>query len=719
MTDSEGTPYRPHLETEVQFLKGVGSRYLPQFHKLGIHTVGDLLRHFPRRYEDRRSLPPMSGLREGIFATVRGEITRVQSRPTRGGKVILNATLEDRTGQVNLMWFNQPWMARQLEKYGGELIAYGMVRESRMGWEIANPEIETIEDDEDVADFARIVPVYPLTEGLPQRTIRRAVRNALTQVVDQVEDPLPRDFRKANDLDPLVTSLREIHLPTDDLARDRARRRLVFDEFFYLQVGLQLRRRAAQRELGIAFPISQLSGAPMEPTSVFEGTSALAEGGTLWDEVHAMLPFELTGAQRRVIHEIWRDMERPAPMNRLVQGDVGSGKTAVAACALLAAVRCGWQGAMMAPTEILAEQHYINLHRLFDPLGIPVVLLVGKLTASQRRSARQRTASGEARIAVGTHALVQEGVEFAKLGLAVVDEQHRFGVLQRAALRMKGTMADVLVMTATPIPRTLAMTQYGDLDLSVIDELPPGRKPIKTHWKRADDRDSVYAGVRKLIDEGRQAYFVCPMISDSERLQTQAAQDLHYRLSQQEFEGRRVGLLHGQMKPAEKETVMNQFRAHELDILVSTVVIEVGVDVPNASVMVIEDAHRFGLAQLHQLRGRVGRGAHQSFCVLIGEATSEDTRQRLQIMTETNDGFRIAEADFRLRGPGELAGTRQSGMADLLIADLTSDGRILEEAREAAIQLLDGDPDLSRPEHAPLLRRVQAVRADFAMATIS
>ena len=719
MSDSVARPYLPTLETEVQFLKGVGPRWLPQLNKLGIRTVGDLLHHYPRRYEDRRDLPPMSRLTEGIYATVRGELTQVRARPTRGGKVMLNATLEDATSQVNLMWFNQPWMRRQLENYSGEIIAYGMVKESKYGWEIANPEIEMIEDDEDVADFARIVPVYPLTEGLAQRTIRRAVRTALDLVLEQIEDPLPAEFRRANQLDGLILSLRHIHLPPDDPARDRARRRLVFDEFFYLQVGLQLRRQAAQRELGIAFPISKLAGSTVEPASLFAGASTLPEGGTLWDEVHAMLPFELTGAQRRVIHEIWRDMERPAPMNRLVQGDVGSGKTAVAACALLAAVRCGWQGALMAPTEILAEQHYINLHRLFDPLGIPVVLLVGKLNAAQRRAARQRTASGEARIAVGTHALVQEGVEFAKLGLAVVDEQHRFGVMQRAALRMKGALSDVLVMTATPIPRTLAMTQYGDLDLSIIDELPPGRRPIKTHWKQPGDRDTVYAGVRKLIVEGRQAYFVCPMIADSERLQTQAAQDLHYRLSEQEFSDRRVGLLHGQLKPAEKESVMDQFRRQELDILVSTVVIEVGVDVPNATVMVIEDAHRFGLAQLHQLRGRVGRGAHQSFCILIGEAKSEETRQRLQIMTQTNDGFVIAEKDFRLRGPGELAGTRQSGMADLLIADLTHDGLILEEAREAAITLLEVDPEMTQPEHHLIMGRVLAVRANFAMATIS
>jgi ATP-dependent DNA helicase RecG len=440
----------------------------------------------------------------------------------------------------------------------------------------------------------------------------------------------------------------------------------------------------------------------------------------LQEQIRSMLPFELTGAQKRVIEEIFVDMEVASPMNRLVQGDVGSGKTAVAACAMLAAVRSGYQAALMAPTEILAEQHYRNLTNLFEPLGISVALLVGKLTKSAKDKALAATMTGSAKIAVGTHALIQEGVKFDRLGLAVVDEQHRFGVMQRAALREKGLgNPDILVMTATPIPRSLTMTLYGDLDLSVIDELPPGRRPIKTHWKQPFERDSVYSGVAKLLQEGRQAYFVCPMINENEKMSTQAATDLHYRLSEGPFKEFRVGLLHGQMKSQEKESVMDSFRAHELDILVSTTVIEVGVDVPNASVMVIEDANRFGLSQLHQLRGRVGRGEYQSYCILISDARSEGTQRRMDTMVETNDGFRISEVDLEIRGPGEIAGTRQHGNLDFKIADLVQDGRQLEVARQAAIKIVDLDPTLSSPENVRMLERVRERRERMALVAIS
>jgi ATP-dependent DNA helicase RecG len=406
-------------------------------------------------------------------------------------------------------------------------------------------------------------------------------------------------------------------------------------------------------------------------------------------------------------------------MNRLVQGDVGSGKTAVAAAAMLACVRCGYQAALMAPTEILAEQHYINIHRVFDPLGVPVRLLVGKQTAAQKKKAIDAAKSGEAPICIGTHALIQEGVAFDRLGLAIIDEQHRFGVLQRAALRAKGYNPDVLVMTATPIPRTLTMTLYGDLDLSVIDEMPPGRRPIKTHWKKPSERPTVYEAVRKLLKEGRQAYFVCPLISESDKMQTQAAEDLYYRLSKGEFSDFRVALLHGQLKAAEKEETMDSFRRGEIDVLVSTVVIEVGVDVPNASVMVIEDANRFGLSQLHQLRGRVGRGEHQSFCVLIAEATTEEAQRRLSVLAETGDGFRIAEEDLRIRGPGDVAGTKQHGELEFQFADLIRDGVLLERARTAALRILETDPGLEKPEHAKMLARVLEKRPERALVPVS
>ncbi len=710
------------LDTEVQFLKGVGPKTAMLLGKLGIKTVRDILWFFPRRYDDRSKLPQLLMLRAGEAQTVRGRLVDVSTRGTRGGKVLIRAILDDGTSQVGLVWFNQPWVARELQKVqGGEIVAFGMVKEGQgRSLEMTSPEWEVLDEDDEVGDFARITPVYPLTEGVPQWAVRKAAASAIEYFSRLLEDPLTEEILRANRLKPLSWCIKQMHQPDSPDTLDQARGRLVFEEFLYLQLVLQMRRNEVKQEVGISFPISQLEHLPPGASpSLF----AAADGdhkGDLWTQVHAMLPFELTGAQKRVIGEIWQDMERPYPMNRLVQGDVGSGKTAVAASAILAAVKCGYQAAMMAPTEILAEQHYLNLVKLFDPLGITVNLMVGKQTAKQKRTAMEKAAGGEAQVNVGTHALISEGVKFHKLGLAVIDEQHRFGVVQRMALRQKGFgHPDVLVMTATPIPRTLTMSLYGDLDLSVIDELPPGRKPIKTHWKKPWDRDKVYATVRTLIQEGRQAYFVCPMISESDKMQTQAAEDLHYRLTHETYPDLRVGLLHGQMKPAEKEEVMEQFRRHDLDILVSTVVIEVGVDVPNATVMVIEDANRFGLAQLHQLRGRVGRGAHQSFCILVADATNPDSEKRLRILEETTNGFKIAEEDLKIRGPGDVVGTRQSGEIEFQLANLVDDGPVLETARQAAIGILDRDKNLSRPEHQMLLQKIREQRSYEALIVVS
>jgi ATP-dependent DNA helicase RecG len=722
MSETVRTVPADPLELDVQFVKGVGPNNAKLFAKAGISTVRDLLYTLPRRYEDRRNLPPIGKLRPGQFATVRGKLIGFDGRPLRGGKVVIKAALSDGTGSVTLVWFNQPWVKKKLEGYRGELIAYGQVKESGWAFEIHSPEYELVDEENDGEAFARIVPVYPLTEGLSLWLFRKAAQAAVERYAGAVEEPLPAWLRTAYKLKPLPWCLRQVHLPESDEARQDARRRLVFEEFLYLQIALEQKRLETHSEAGISFRISQLGGmTPTRPDSqLFTEKHALREGETLWDEVHRMLPFELTAAQRRVIGEIWSDMERPYPMNRLVQGDVGAGKTAVAACAMLAAVRCGYQAAMMAPTEILAEQHYNNLRRLFDPLGIEVVLLVGKQSKGQKKTAVAKTKGSHAQIAVGTHALIQESVAFDKLGLVVIDEQHRFGVLQRAALRDKGVgMPDVLVMTATPIPRTLTMTLYGDLDLSIIDELPPGRKPIKTHHKGLEMRERVYQQVRELIAQGRQAYFVCPMVSESEKLQAQAAEDLHYRLTHEVYPDLRVGLLHGQMKPKEKEAVMEQFRKHELDILVSTTVIEVGVDVPNATVMIVEDANRFGLAQLHQLRGRVGRGDHQSFCILLADTKNEEAEARMGIMVETTDGFRIAEEDLRLRGPGDMLGTKQSGMMDFEIADLVQDSAQLEIARQAAQKVLAKDPSLTDPQHALLRKKVANQRLKWSAILVS
>ena len=590
---------------------------------------------------------------------------------------------------------------------------------------MASPEWEKIDPEEGEDSFARLFPVYSLVEGIAQKSMRRAVANALDLALP-LDDPLPASLLRSQNLMGLDEALRQIHDPESDETRAEARRRLVFEEFFYLQVALAMRRSETQQESGISFPVAALkSGGPKteggaESDLFATERKAMREGEPLWQGIGRMLPFTLTGAQRRVVEEIFDDMEKSHPMNRLVQGDVGSGKTAVAACALLAAIRSGCQGALMAPTEILAEQHAVNLRRLMEPLGVGIELLVGKLTATEKRKAAARVASGEANLAIGTHALIQEGIEFHKLGLVVVDEQHKFGVLQRKALRDKGAVnPDVLVMTATPIPRTLTMTIYGDLDVSVIDELPPGRKPIITHWKLPDERGSVYQEVRRLVEEGRQAYFVCPMVGESEKMNAQAAEDLHYRLSNAEFSDKRVALIHGQMRPKDKETAMEAFRRGEHDILVATTVIEVGVDVPNASIMVIEDANRFGLAQLHQLRGRVGRGGNQSYCVLVADAKGEDAKARMEAMVETTDGFRIAEKDLELRGPGVMAGTQQSGNADFRVADLIQDSKQLEIARQAVFKALERDPQLKASVWGPVMAKVRVRRADLAVVSVS
>lgn len=692
--------------TEIQYVKGVGPRLAMLFGKLGIATAHDLVLHFPKRYEDRRNLPPLKSLRPGMEVTVRGKVSHVESKVGRSRMVRVIAVLYDGTGQITLTWFNQPWLAKKLRDAFGEVIAFGKVREGQWGYEMAAPDYEIIDEDAEPSDFGAIVPVYGSTENLNQKTLRKAARTALEMVLPSLKEHLPETVVRKAQLADYIWSVKTVHRPDSETDLARARERLSFDELFNIQLLVQLKRVRTQREPGISFPISSISGSAVT-AGLFGATDHVDEGETLWHQVERMVPFTLTGAQQRVIQEIWTDMERTTPMNRLVQGDVGSGKTAVAAAAILAAIRCGYQAAMMAPTEILAEQHARSLRTLFEPLGIEVVFLAGKVSAKAARKVRESIASGAAHLVVGTHALIQEGVEFAKLGLAVIDEQHRFGVMQRVALRQKSNVVpDVLVMTATPIPRTLAMTVYGDLDVSVIDELPPGRKPIKTHWKRPSDRPKVYDNVRELLKQGRQAYFVCPAINESEKLQTQAAVDLHYRLSHQVYPEFTVGLLHGQMKPAEKDAAMEAFRRGETHILVATVVIEVGVDVANASVMVIEDANRFGLSQLHQIRGRVGRGSQQSYCILIADAASDDARERMEVMVETQDGFKIAEADLNIRGPGSLAGTEQSGILDFKIADLIRDQILLEKARRIAAEVAESDPNLERPEHADLAQRM-------------
>jgi ATP-dependent DNA helicase RecG len=688
------------LETEVQYVKGVGEKLAQVLSKLNIYTLGDLLFHLPRRYEDRRHFRKIAHARIGEAITVSGKLVTVDNVKVRN-LTLTKAYLDDGSGVLELVWYNQPYMKDALNKLrNSQIVAYGVVKESPYGLQMETPEWEDLPDGADpdsLLSVNRIVPIYPLTEGIRQKRMRQILWNAV-QYAHLAPEILSRSVRERLGLMPIQQAIAQIHFPDSEQAIDPARQRLVFEEFFLMQLGVGMQRQRTRQERGIAMRI---------------------DADRLNEMLHRIVPFELTNAQKRVIREIWSDMAQPHPMNRLLQGDVGSGKTIVAAAAILAAIDNQYQAAMMAPTEILAEQHYINLHRLFQPLGISVELLVGRLSNKQRQQARERIATGRGMVAVGTHALIQEGVEFARLGLAIIDEQHRFGVLQRAALRDKGTMPHVLVMTATPIPRTLTLTLYGELDVSIIDELPPGRKPVRTHWKTPEERLKVYEGVRKLIQEGRQAYVICPLIDESDKLQVRAAEQMAEHLQKDVFPDLRVGLLHGRMKPAEKEAVMDAFRAGELQILVSTTVIEVGVDVPNAAAIVIEDADRFGLAQLHQLRGRVGRSEHQSYCVLIANPKSDDGQRRMDIMTRTNNGFLIAEEDLRIRGPGEIYGTRQSGMPSFRVADLVKDMRLLEVARQEAFHLLEHDPDLSRPEHAALREAVERFRHRFAIATVS
>jgi ATP-dependent DNA helicase RecG len=688
------------LETEVQYVKGVGTKLAQVLSKLNLYTLGDLLFHLPRRYEDRRQFRKIAHARAGDAVTVSGKLVTVDNVKVRN-LTLTKAYLDDGSGVLELVWYNQPYIKDTLTKLrNSQIVAYGIIKESPYGLQMETPEWEDLPDGADpdsLLSVNRIVPIYPLTEGIRQKRMRQIIWNAV-QYAHLAPEILPRSVRERLGLMPIQQAIAQIHFPDSEQAIDPARQRLVFEEFFLMQLGVGMQRQRTRQERGIALRI---------------------DADRLNEMLHRIVPFELTNAQKRVIREIWSDMAQPHPMNRLLQGDVGSGKTIVAAAAILAAVDNQYQAAMMAPTEILAEQHYINLHRLFQPLGISVELLVGRLSNKQRQQARERIATGRGMVAVGTHALIQEGVEFARLGLAIIDEQHRFGVLQRAALRDKGVMPHVLVMTATPIPRTLTLTLYGELDVSIIDELPPGRKPVRTHWKTPEERLKVYEGVRKLIQEGRQAYVICPLIDESDKLQVRAAEQMAEHLQKDVFPDLRVGLLHGRMKPAEKEAVMDAFRAGELDILVSTTVIEVGVDVPNAAAIVIEDADRFGLAQLHQLRGRVGRSEHQSYCVLIANPKSDDGQRRMDIMTRTNNGFLIAEEDLRIRGPGEIYGTRQSGMPSFRVADLVKDMRLLEVARQEAFHLLESDPDLSRPEHTALREAVERFRHRFAIATVS
>jgi ATP-dependent DNA helicase RecG len=691
---SPSPPSDDLLSQPIQFLKGIGPNRAQMLRRLGIETISDALALLPRRYEDRTNLKPIRSLEIGRQETFEGTILVSGSSRTGRGKRLYEIIVGDATGTIRCLWFqfHEAYM-RQRYRPGQRVIVTGEVRTNPYSGhrkEVHHPDLETMANDErEPLHVGRIVPVYPATEGLHQKTLRTVIKRILDEYAHQVPDCLPPALRERLHLMKASQALRDVHFPSPEADLEalnrwcsEAHRRLVFEEFFLLELGLALRQR----------------GTTLEKRGLAEsGTGAVAE------RLRAQLPFKLTGAQERVLAEIFANMRRPHPMNRLLQGDVGSGKTIVALLAMLLAIESGFQAAIMAPTEILAEQHYLTMHHLVETLRVRATLLTSATKGSRRRGLLEVIAAGDVDLIIGTHALIQEGVEFKALGLAVIDEQHRFGVLQRATLKRKGYCPDVLVMTATPIPRTLAMTVYGDLDVSIIDELPPGRLPVITRLYYDSRRGESYDLMRRELRQGRQVYVVYPLIEESEKTDLRAATAMAEQLQREVFPEYRVGLLHGRMKSSAKEEIMHAFSSGDLPVLVSTTVIEVGVDVPNATVMLVEHAERFGLAQLHQLRGRVGRSHHQAYCLLMADfPMSEEAKQRLQALTASHDGFVIAERDLEIRGPGEFLGTRQSGLPELRVAHLIRDQRILAEARREAFALVAGDPQLSLPEHVAL-----------------
>ena len=713
------------VEAELQALKRIGFALKVKFEKLKVITVRDLLLFFPRRHVDYGEPVPISKLEFGREQTVRVRVWSATEKKMGFRIRSTEAKVGDSTGMMSCTWFNQPWIAKQLP-VNAEIVLSGRVAEYQGRPKFDNPEWEIWSDD--LLHTGRLVPIYALTAGLQSRTIRRVMQEAIERYVTRLPDPLPAEMRARLGLASIADAVTQMHYPTDRASLERGRRRLAFEELLPIQLTMQLRRRHFQKS------------APAEPVPM----SAPVERAFI-----ESLPFALTGAQQRVMFAVLNDLRKPIPMSRLVQGDVGSGKTVIAAAALVAAIENGRQAVMMAPTEILAEQHFRTLKALFgaaspdgpvasarvaylagrehgrwkmddrrpDPSSIVhppssalsgairIALLTGALKAKEKREMYASIEAGEIDVICGTHALIQGGVRFHDLGVAVVDEQHRFGVMQRAALREKGAAAahtpHMLVMTATPIPRTLALTLYGDLDISVVDELPPGRQAIKTTWVGPDEREDAERFVRSEVEKGRQAFVICPLVEESETLDVKSATAEFERLRRQVYPDLRLELLHGRMSSKQKDEVMRRFRDGEADILVSTAVIEVGIDIPNASVMMIEGADRFGLAQLHQFRGRVGRGADKSYCLLLCDEPSDEARARLELMEKTTDGFELAEADMQQRGPGQFFGTKQSGLPGLKVAKLT-DVRLIELTRDEAGRMLDEDSGLTRPEHRAL-----------------
>lgn len=656
--------------TDIRFLKGVGEKRAELLRKKGIDTVGALLRFYPRAYLDWQNITPISECHEGENVCVRAEITSpVKTVNIRRGMTLYKFSAADDSGVIEVTLFNRKYLAENLRE-GRSYLFYGKLGYGITLRQMSSPEIMP-------AEYMGIEPVYAATEGLSSKTIEKIMKNALVYT-DSMQDAIPDGIRQKNGLCDFKTALKSIHFPLERQALESAKRRLVFEELFVLQTGLLFLKRRRRA----------LAGCTVKEN--------------LLDEFKKTLSFKLTGAQERVINECLSDMMSPCPMNRLIQGDVGSGKTAVAAALMYISAGNGFQSALMAPTELLAEQHFKTLCKITENSGIKCALLTGSLTKKQKDEVKAGLKSGEIKVAVGTHALLTDDVEFENLGLVVTDEQHRFGVGQRGRLSSKGNNPHTLVMSATPIPRTLGLIIYGDLDISIIDEYPAGRQKIATYCVDSSYNARVYNYIKKFIAEGRQAYIVCPLVDENEALGIKSASEYYEELSENQFKGYTVGLLHGKMKPKDKESVMRRFAAGEIQLLISTTVIEVGIDVPNAALMVIENAERFGLSQLHQLRGRIGRGEYSSACILISDVKSGDTKRRLDVIKNNTDGFKIADEDLKLRGPGDFLGSRQHGLPDMKIADIFADRETLHSAGKEAEELLRRDPMLHDAENAGL-----------------
>ena len=716
---SQGHTVLALLTTDITAVPGVGPTVAKRLQHLGIRTIRDLLFYFPREHRDYSKLVKIAHIPFDEVTTTMGLVWDVKSQHTKNGRIRTIAEISDETGKLYVSWFNQSYLQKQLQTAKGEYLVVTGVKQrfgNKVEFSVRSHELP---ERGDLLNTGRLVPIYPLTEGLHAKSLLRFTKYVVDRYAQMVPEHLPMSIRTAGQLLPLPEAVTQMHYPENEEMRAMAHQRLAFDELFMIQLGMQERRSRWQYEApqGNAFTIHHdrifidPPAASDQQDEQHNTTEITPIGSTLWSVIasekplEGTLPFSFTAAQRRVICEIFADIAKSKPMCRLLQGDVGAGKTAVAAAALFMTALNGYQGAIMAPTELLAEQHAHSISTMLEPFGMRTVLLTGSMRQRERMLGRTELETGQAAIAIGTHALVQEGVNFQKLGLVIIDEQHRFGVEQRDALRQKGYHPHMLVMTATPIPRTLALTLYGDLDISVIDQLPPGRQKIITRWRTGTKRNEAYTTIKQQVAEGHQAFIICPLIEESELLEAKAAVSEYERLQREVFPHLRLGLLHGAMKPAEKDQVMRSFRDQELDILVATSVIEVGIDIPNATVMVIEDADRFGLSQLHQFRGRVGRGKHQSYCYVLSADASIQAQERLGVFQDTDDGFRLAEQDLRLRGPGDFIGVRQSGMPEMKVADL-NDTKLIELARQLAARLWNSDPYLRKEEHTALREKM-------------